>query len=119
MIKRAISDIEYKNCLLFLQGYGVSVLQDTHLFYIEDSKGGILAVAGFNQSTGGMIEPLHSTNPLSTIKLFYFMYGLLSSSYNTISVISSNDKVLNYLKESEGFVKYANPKELLIKEINK
>lgn len=94
---------EKKMCADYCESQGVKVLPGTAFAcIIKDGK--VKAVSGWNNDTGGAIDPLVSENVSYTKTLAIFMYGfLVAMGYKTISCWTNNDVWAEMLKR-EGFV---------------
>jgi hypothetical protein len=106
MLKVADTKEKYQACLDYLEVKSSSnILYGTVLLYIENANK-ITGVAGWNFETGSIIEPFKTDNKFVSSKLWdYMKVFLLAKGFQTISVITNDEKLTEYLR-SDGFILY-------------
>lgn len=106
MLKVANTKEKYQACLDFLESKASSnILFGTVLMYTEEGNK-ITGVAGWNKETGSIIEPFKTNNKFTSLRLWnYVKVFLLAKGFETIAVITNDEKLTDYLKE-DGFILY-------------
>lgn len=117
MIEIAQTQEVFEECVEFLSKRGIFPIKGTSLFFARTGKE-IKAVAGYNPSTGGTIDPFFCEDAHHVIALYNFMKGfLIGRGYTCIQVFSNNEKVNQRLMNEEGFKVWQSQIKGLIHEL--